>query len=551
MIAHVGFYLDDWATLSFLHFAPREDGLLGLWKNYLLSDGRVLIRPIEVIHYGTIFWFAGLKPYAYHLVNLVFEILAAFFAFLCLRKLSGVSSLSLVAAIFILLHPGHDSSRYWVICTSVSLSLALYFVSFFASLKGLDRKGTGSLFWHAAAGFFFLLSLLNYETFLPLAALSVLSAFYTGFRESAFAPGDWQGSLSKLALLKRGLARALPVLLSLVLPLVLLLIYLKIIVPLFGHGYAHPVKLDAKVMLDTVFTGLALNTPWQAGAFFLTQARDAVSTWTSGEIVRLLLIALISGGSVYLLNAFSLKAPDTGRLRPLDLISLGIVSMVASYTIFGLSPDYKPTYLTLVNRVNTGASVSAALILLGLLLLLGKFSVRLRVIVPVVAAVFFAAFFTLADWGLAKPWITSWYTQRTIFEAISKKRDEIPRGSSVLLVNCPRYALWSPVFDGVWDFQNMLRIITNDKSASGNVVSERLSVEKGALVDVSYNYECGRYPFKSLFLLVAPGTGGFIRCPDGGTFVSVVEREGMTFGLDKKVLSKWRSQIGDSLNASK
>jgi hypothetical protein len=56
IISRVGYYLDDWATLAYLHFAPK-DSLFNFLYSYFINDGRVLIRPLEVLHYGLIYWF--------------------------------------------------------------------------------------------------------------------------------------------------------------------------------------------------------------------------------------------------------------------------------------------------------------------------------------------------------------------------------------------------------------------------------------------------------------------------------------------------------------
>ncbi len=113
--------------------------------------------------------------------------------------------------------------------------------------------------------------------------------------------------------------------------------------------------------------------------------------------------------------------------------------------------------------------------------------------------------------------------------------------ASPRLINCPRYVMWAPVFDGVWDFQNLLRIVSNRTGAIGNVVSERLSITKEGLVDVSYGYECGKYPFSKLYVMVAP-SGEVLRIQDADAFIDLVEARGRQFGLDDNVFSKWRKQ---------
>jgi hypothetical protein len=149
--------------------------------------------------------------------------------------------------------------------------------------------------------------------------------------------------------------------------------------------------------------------------------------------------------------------------------------------------------------------------------------------------------FTLADWGLSKPWIVSWTTQQQVRDSLFKIKGKIDPKASLLLISCPTYVMWSPVFDGVWDFQNLARITLDEPNFNANVVSGRLSLTPTAIKDVSYGYECGSYNFDKLFLMVAPHDE-LLPAHSPTAFIDAVEKRGMTFGLDKKTLSKWREQ---------
>lgn len=546
ILTHVGFYLDDWATLCFLHFAPREGGYLGLLHYYLFNDSRVLIRPLEVLHFGTIYFFGGDKPFLYHAVNLVFEIICSALFYWLLLRLTGRRALAYIGALLLLVYPSHDSTHYWVICSSVALSLGLYLGSLAAALQARDHFAAadkkGALSWASGGFLLFLLSLLNYETFLPLAAVTVVICMTLTWRE---------GKDARTVLLQGALAAAPASLAT-----AALLVFLKVIVPRLGHGYAHAIKLDPSVMFATIGRGMALNTPPEALAFFGGQAQLAVAALTSSEIIRLIALLLVSLAVLVLLargdSAESLDEKPASRLQGADMVLVGMFTIFVSYTIFGLSPDYMPTYITLVNRVNTGAAVGVGMIVLGLLqwaaLLAGRFAagkIRSDSVAYISLLGIFStaalALFTLADWGLSRPWIVSWTTQKQVRESLLKLPADLDKTASILLISCPRYVMWSPVFDGVWDYQNMVRITLNQPDFKANVVSERLSLTPQAIKDVSYGYECGNYSFDKLFLMVAPHPELIpVRTP--GAFIDMVERKGMTFGLDKKTLSKWREQ---------
>jgi hypothetical protein len=547
VMTHVGFYLDDWATLSFLHFAPKAGGYLGLLNYYLFNDSRVLIRPLEVLHYGTIYYLCGDKPFGYHLFNMILEVVASAQLYAILLRLTGKKAAAAVAALLLLLYPSHDSTRYWVICSSVNLTFVLYFASLNASIKACDAYLRGQIkkAWTSQTVSFacFFLSLLNYETLLPLAALNVLISAAIALRS--------EGSRNLKNVFKTAAFAALPVVAS----TVALAVYLKVIVPALGHGYAHAVAFSPKVMFDTVNTGLQISLPTAALPFFLEQAKFALGAFTSSEKVRLGLIVIAGAAAIGMLTRLDsgVKKVETtarvsGLLSALDLTVLGALTIFLSYTIFGLSPDYMPTYITLVNRVNSGASIGIAFIFAAAVLFItARTGKTLATILCSTGGALLIALFVLADWGLSKPWIVSWTTQKEVRAAVASLKPTIDPSASLLLISCPRYVMWSPVFDGVWDFQNMARITLDQPHFNANVVSERMAMTPEGIKDVSYGYDCGDYPFDKLYLMVAPHPE-LHKVSDAEQFAQIVEARGLSFGLDKKTLSKWREQSRSGLS---
>lgn len=153
--------------------------------------------------------------------------------------------------------------------------------------------------------------------------------------------------------------------------------------------------------------------------------------------------------------------------------------------------------------------------------------------------------FILANWGLSKPWILSWATQKQIQQSILGNAQNLRPGDSIVLANCPRYVMWAPLFDGVWDFQNMLQFKLNRKDISGSVVSERLKVSRAYIEDVASGYSCGAYEFGHLLVFI-PAPPKLIRVESAEDFVELVEKEGMTFGLDPEMPTIWRTQLASS-----
>jgi len=339
---------------------------------------------------------------------------------------------------------------------------------------------------------------------------------------------------------------------------------LKFGVPFFGKGYDHAAVLDPSLMLRTILAGVKINLSLEPLQFFYKQAESCLLEFSASEKWRLAgaaAVMLLGVSSLGLISAQGAARRDrqgfgAAVLSPLELMLIGFLSVLASYTIFGLSHDHFPTLVTLVNRINGGANLAVTMMFSALMMLLLKGLVGSgfggehggrgkRAVMAVFAFSFVNAvicsFLLLADWGMAKPWMVSWQTQKHITQKLKEAVPSLPADASLLLINCPRYVMWAPVFDGVWDFQNLLRVVSNQSGATGNVVSDRLSITREGLVDVSYGYECGKYPFSKLFVMVAPG-GEVIRVRDADTFIDLVDSRGRQFGLDDNVFSKWRKQ---------
>lgn len=554
IMPRIGYYLDDYATLAFLHFAPH-DSISSTLFSYFINDSRVLIRPVEVLHYGLIYSLFGEGSYAFHLINVGFEIMAAFLFYLVLKRLIGSPPVALAAALFFLLHPGHDSSHYWVICSSLSLSMLFFLTSFWSALKALDSNSPGlRCLWQVLSFCAFTLGLFNYETILPLCATTIMSVFALQLKQS-------EGTLFQR--LRPALAACLaPIVLALV-GGGLLISFLKFGVPFFGKGYDHAAVLDPALMLSTIMAGLKINLSLEPIQFFYKQAQACLLDFSASEkwrlagavAVMLLGVSAAAVGSNPAVVSQASKGERTTFLSPVELLFVGFLSVLASYTIFGLSHDHFPTLVTLVNRINGGASFAVSMMFSALMLLLlrclvwsagarvqganGRTAIAVAVFSLVNAAI--CSFFLLADWGMAKPWMVSWQTQKHIHQKMKEAVPLLPTDASLLLINCPRYVMWAPVFDGVWDFQNLLRVTSNRSEITGNVVSDRLSITREGLVDVSYGFECGKYPFASLYVMVAPG-GEVVRVKDAASFIDLVEKRGRQFGLDDKVFSKWREE---------
>lgn len=526
IVNKVGFYLDDWITLNLIYWGPKS--FFSAFHHYILSDPRVIVRPVEALFYVVEFFAFGLKPLGYHLVNAVLEVASAFLLYLTLFDLTRKPALSLVAGLILIAYPNHDVTHYWSTCSSENVSLALSMASICFSVKAAINSSRAFFIWSVVT---FALSIFCYETFLPLLSLNVFFAGIVYLRKESSA-----------AALKHVTLMCIPFIVA----VIGLLLYSRVIAPMLGPAQVHAVHLDLKNIIAVVIEGVRINLPPYSTQFFSevsTRAFEYASmktlftTWAIGMVAVMLALGLF------------LKISDR-KNEPVILLPIGLITVVFSYTIFGLNPEYFPTFQTIVNRINEGAAVGIALTFAGLIALIfrligerGGIVLRSVIIAAVLAPVLALSF--LADRGYAQPWILSWYTQKVIQDSLKANAARFHAGDSIILANCPRYVMWAPLFDGVWDFQPMMQLSLKNRDIKGGVVSERMEIQNNQLKDISRGVVCNTYDFSSLYVIIPP-KGEIVPVHSADEFISLIEKRGFGFGLDPAVLKKWRGQISQT-----
>jgi len=528
-VGKVGFYLDDWTMVSLLHAGPQDIG--GAFANYFFNDPKVIIRPVEVLHFGLLYLLFGTRPLGYHLINGFFEICVCALLYFALKRFTGSRFLAFASTAAFILYPIRDSTHYWILCSSVSLSLALYLGSLILSLKGLEKKRMGL---YMAAAVPFAISLFNYEVFMPFACVSALCVFLISLRQENLTNSLRQAFYSFMPLFFCALT---------------LFGYQRFIVPRLGVGFLHKVEFDPGQVLHVIAAGAGISNIYSALPFFQEQVSillmHPLSHW---DVLSLAVILAATA-----LTSFILLTAEAGRVRLRTTVELSIVgafSIVASLAIFGLNNQYEPTLLTLVNRIFTGASLGWSLIFSSLVLVAAslivrivgnKAALRLSVILLSGLLSFAAVFFTLVNWQLAKPWIVSQRAQQDVIYLVKKMRGKIKHPDALILADFPRYVMWSPIYDGTWDFQSMVRIVLNDPKIRAGVLCDRLVVGKDDIKDISVGYTCATYPLKDIKVFV-PERNELISINSPRHFVEVARANSKKSILSAGTLEKWQNQ---------
>jgi len=528
-LRNVGFYLDDWLMLSCLHFGPQD--VLGAFSNYFFNDPKVIIRPVEVLHFAPMYLLFGLRPLGYHLVNGALELLCVVLLYAVIKRFCQSRLLAFVAVCSFITYPIRDSTHYWILCSSVALSLALFLGSLLISIEGAARRKP-ALF--ALSALPFALSIYNYEVFMPFAVLTFCFVFFLTKRTDNVLPSLKLATYSFLPLVACGGS---------------LFIYQRLIVPRLGVGYLHTLKPDIGHIFHEITEGAFISSPLNAFPFLQSQVELRLTEpFSAFSILTLCLFAVaVSAATFWLIEKENFSVP---ALPALELAFSGLLAIVVSLAIFGLNKDYEPTLMTLVNRIFAGAAVGWSFIFAVSIFLLAR---ALRQYLPanfksLTAALisfglaFATVYFTVANWQLGNSWQTSYKAQKDIAYVIKMQKGKIKHPDTIVLANTPRYVMWSPVFDGVWDFQSMVRMQLEDPKISAGVVTERLFMFDKEMKDISMNYTCGVYPYEHLKVLLAGGKT-ILPAPTGQAFVSIIEKQGKLARLAEGTTEKWRRQL--------
>lgn len=533
IVRKVGFYLDDWFTLCMFHWTPKQPWPCFLF--YLTHDPRVTARPVEAAFFTANYLLFGAKPLGYHLINGMLEISAAWFLFLTIRTLMcGRSVLAWIAAAVFLLYPNHDASHYWATCNSETLSAALCLASLWMAIQGVRKEQVIYILGSAAC---FLLSVFCYETFLPVVAANFVCALILAQKRQRLK--QCRHLLILLPALYVGSVAAL-------------LFYTRAFLPP-GAAQVHQIKFDLQTMVHIIGTGIWLNTPSGCMPFFVEQAQhclsanpvDAALAVAATSLICTLVLSFLLREDNRLSVEAGASSSEWGRWL---LAGLGACIVVVSYSIFGLNAEYVPRLDSLLNRINFGAAIGMAIIIGSGLSFLCCSKELKRTIAGASAVALVVSSLTLTNRGLSQPWVLSWQTQRIIFEALKCQQGMVPHNAGLLLANCPRYVMWSPMFDGVWDFSSMVKLALRDDTINGGVVSERMMISDHSVRDVSCGSICGDYPFARCYVILPPS---FHPVPvrNARQFIELIRTRGRQFGLSEKTISSWYRQLAASPKA--
>lgn len=467
-----GYYLDDWWEIS---LAAQGNSLLDALKAFARVG--YWDRPLNMLLLAGLHRLSGVpetfRPWIGQSLLVVLEVLQGWLFFLLARRLFRWQSLALAAAALAMLFPNRPGIHYRITLLCLHFSLVLVLSSLLAHLKWWESGRRRDLI---VGQLLFATALLFYES--PMLMPLLLAG---GIAGRSLAHGKQAGRIAA-----DGAKLLFPYGLSIAVLLLWKWVGMR---TLFETANLKASVID--ISLKNV--GMVL-----VGGF------GCVSIWPLSLSLMRLGDAVRELGWLWLALPFlALWLGKSIRVRPDDreasqrevlfaLCGAIVGGFLGTYAPYVLSDAYVPHVNGIMSRVNgTGAWVAGMALTAAMLSLLrprhGKAPLSPALLLPLLLA------FTWTNWVEARAWSEAWRLQRTILSRLAPHAKEIPPSTTLMLSGAPRFIRGAPVFDSDYDLGPALRLTTGRKDISANVVSPRMQLEDGWLVERYRGQVVNRY----------------------------------------------------------
>ncbi len=460
----LGFYHDDWFTLSIIHFAPPS--LEHRMATLANADATQWFRPLDIPLWCGLYALFGLDPLPWQAFLLLVNVGGAVAAAQVAHRYGLSRARSLLAGLLFLAYPSKDANLYWPLNVISPLSLLLALA---AHLRALAYIQTGREASRWAAAGLYLASVATYDqtAFLPAAWLAHPRLFDAGV-----------GPRARRAFLTAGAALAA------------FFSYKFLIVP-FGLGIPY--------------SKTVILSPWN----FVRAYLAGINSLAGPELIQGTLLSLWRGLSTQPLAAVAALAlpwllisrrwegddePAFSSSRD-ALVLVGALMAALAYLPVALSA-YVPAPLNHQNRINLGPA-------LGLVLAAGGCVSRAGAGRPS-GLILAAGVLLAAQCGSALSWAESYRRQVDVWGQVLRLKEAWPADKTLLVRLPERYVdRRAPVFDASWDITGAVRLWTGDARRRARTLNPRMRFEPDHIrepgeMDIRYD--------EALVLDVAAGT---------------------------------------------
>jgi hypothetical protein len=456
-VGGLGFYYDDYSVLYRMAFSS-DQSLFGLYDSVRPATGQ---RPLQALIFATLYRLFGLEPLGYHLVNAGLLIAIAVLLYLVMRELRLPRLLCVAIPLVYSILPHYATNRFWVNAFQINLSSLFYLLSLYAALRALRARPIPLAGWLTVAFACVAGSLFAYEVMFPLFALNVGLVWWTARR----LHGE-DGRNSSAWIAGGGLAAV-----TLVVGMVKLARvaehgqndYQVGFQDGFLHHIAYLVSGGIKLNLGTYFVAVPYVLWWVVRhAFSLADLAAAAAA------------GLLAAGYVWSISQRDRPALAGGR-HWRDSMGVGVLAFVLGYAIFLTNQQVLFRSAGIDNRVNAGAALGVAALLVGGT---GWLAVRLTerrrpiffsTVIGCIVAIGVLIIGTLSSF-----WTVAAKEQEAIVMSFQQAMPRLPSSSTVVLDGvCPESGP-AVVFADQWDFRGALRLAYNDPLLRADTATEAL-----------------------------------------------------------------------------
>jgi hypothetical protein len=479
-VRHLGFYYDDYSVLARMT-ASGDHSLLGFYHSVRPATGQ---RPIQALIFATLYRLFGDDPLGYHVVNAGLLVTVAALLYLVLRQLRLPRLVCVAVPLVYSTLPHYATNRFWLDAYQVTFSVALYLLSLYAGLRAVQASHRFSaVAWLGIAVLGVVGSLLSYEVVYPLFGLNLGLIWWETRRPPQSKATERQGWIVlgglALAIVAAGLMK------------VVLVAehgqngYQIGFQDGFFHHAAYLVSGAIKLNVGTYLLAFPYVIVWIFVHHF-----SATAAVVSG------VTALASFG--YLLHVGRRDQESLARSnlwRP--LLGVGFIALVLGYAIFVTNQNVLFRSAGIDNRVNAGAALGVASVLVGVAACLAaRLRRHLIVFSTVIACAVAGGVFVINT--LSSYWVEAAREQRSILAGIAEASGPTRAWNTVILNGaCPEVGP-AVVFADQWDLTGALRTSYRDPTLSADVAAEGIHATATDLtVDMTFlgRSSTRKYPY--------------------------------------------------------
>lgn len=446
-IGRLGFYSDDWGLFAAFQLSP-DRSIAGLLRPSFVD------RPLQGIYSILLYRAFGLHPFGYHLVNAVALASGVVLLYLVLRRLQPSRTCALGVALIYAVLPNFTTDRFWFAAFAAPLSIVFYLLSLLMDLDAANKERAAWLARRGAALAAMLVSLLLYETALPLFLLNPLLAHYRGRRGWRFSMdlGINAVTIAAVAVYKIKTSPRMHA------PHGVMALMSSIARNLFRRGFKNG---DYGLNLPAAFRINFIDDVFRLPAILWRLQHQYPHAWLPP-------LALAFGIAIFL---YVRRMPADFTLRQsLTCIGGGVLVFLAGYSTFLTNEAIQLTATGIGNRTSIAAALGVAVVAAGLAGVIAHVipaPVRSAAFAGLTGAFAAMAFFTIST--LSGFWIDAYAAARSIESDIEQHAGALHQ-STLLLGGVCSYSGPAIIFESDWDLSGLLRLRNNDRTISADVL---------------------------------------------------------------------------------